>query len=189
MSNPVSIAHGTNSIVLYAPYNLDFVGRARQLSGRWDRTARGWRFDARDEALVRDLAIEFFGTDGSPETLLVTARLDLTGRSRIDEPQIVVAGRIVAERRERDAEVHLADGVIVASGEFAASGGSMKRPAIGEAAGVVLEIRDVPARAAAREGLEIVEEQGADREALLAERERLAARIAEIDGLLGGGEA
>ncbi|MEU5811197.1 hypothetical protein [Streptomyces sp. NPDC047718] len=49
-----------------------------------------------------------------------------------------------------------------------------------------MEVRDVPRSVAVNHGLEIVGEGRLDHDALRAERERLTARIAEIDTLLGG---
>ena len=179
----ITIRQTGDSITLQSPYADALPPAARRIGGRWDPAARVWRFDARDEQRVRDLAIDIYGTDGTDDDT-VTVTIDLSGRGRIDEPTITVAGRVVAERRWRDSDVRLADGVIITAGDFAPCGGSKRRPAIGEAP-VTLEVRDIPRTAALREGLEIIEAQDADREALRAKRARLAARIAEIDATLG----
>lgn len=188
-------------ITVRTPYNPTFPARARNMGGKWSGTSTAWVFDARDEQRVRDLCIDIFGTDGTA-TDLATVRIDAAtwyriGNDQGDEKEMYFAGRKIASRQTRDSSVQLGEGVIVISGKFPGSGGSMKYPglAVESRDGVVLEVRDVPAGHydVSREDREAVGvtlistskvTDETDVEALRTERATLVARIAEIDALL-----
>ncbi|WP_326581695.1 hypothetical protein OIE69_43785 (plasmid) [Actinacidiphila glaucinigra] len=176
-------------VALVSPYNSELPAAARELGGRWDRTARYWHFDARDEQRVRELARDFFGTDGSPadEADKVTIRWNISNYcQRRGDSELHLGGHRIASRRSRDEDVRLGVGVVLISGGFPGQGGSTKYPALEPLADTVVEIRDLP-RALLdnlhRGAYEIVETT-VDVAALREERERLLARIAEIDATL-----
>ncbi|MCL2089864.1 MAG: hypothetical protein FWH11_01340 [Micrococcales bacterium] len=163
-----------DKVTLTGPYNTRLGPRAARIGGRWDPSGRRWVFDARDEARVRDLAREIYGTADDLVTVRVAAD-DLPGTKAL-----TLDGRLVAERRYRDDPVRLGYGVIIVSGSFDTSAGSTKYPFVGSS-DVVLEVRDVPRATAEGQGLTIVDD-GADRRAVLtAERDRLVARLAQVD--------
>lgn len=58
----VSIRRVDNHIHVSSPYHPDFPPAARQLGGKWDSDV--WVFDARDDARVRGLCCDIYGTDG-----------------------------------------------------------------------------------------------------------------------------
>lgn len=185
----VQITTKDGKTTLASPYHPDLPAAARKIGGKSQKNAAGkhtaWEFDARDEARVRALATEIYGTDGSTAVELVTVRLDMDQLS--EAPDCWFAGRRVARRPGRDDDVRLGDGVIVIEGGFAGSAGSVKYPRLGAKPGTILEVRDLPRTAVESEGQDgvtIVDEQGPDVDALLAERERLLARLAEIDAQL-----
>jgi hypothetical protein len=107
-----------------------------------------------------------------------------------------LAGRSIARAFGRDSGAKTADGVIVLEGSFG-SGGSVKNWTTRVSEGTVFRVLHVPRKKA----LELVanpewwttkieiesEKDKNDKSALLAERERLVARIAEIDRIIGGG--
>ena len=79
--------------------------------------------------------------------------------------------------------------VVIIDGEFPSSAGSVRYPAVIRGSWkVTIEVRDVPVEALAAEKELRFERIDADtqaqREALIAERERLIARLAEIDEAL-----
>ncbi|MBV6425507.1 MAG: hypothetical protein NAOJABEB_03328 [Steroidobacteraceae bacterium] len=169
-------------LTVASPYHPQFPARAKALGGRFNGNDKTWQFDARDESRVREMVIDIFGTDGSTGVGdLVTVRVRVNDYGLGDT--LFVAGRQVARRPGRDMPVRLGDGVVIVSGGFAHSGGSQAKPRLAAHDNTVLEIRDLPRAIAEREGLEIVEIT-IDRAALMAEREKLIARLAEIDALL-----
>lgn len=186
----VTITTDGTKVRLSAPYLHAFPARAKEIGGKWEAAAKEWVFDARDRDRVIALAAEFWGyaedTDGRTVTVRVRAD-DLRTGYRQDDGEIRFAGRRVAWRPGRDADVRLAEGVVIAAGRFDGYGGSTRYPDIGTS-DVILEIRDLPASALAVTGSvphEIME-QGVDVDALRAERDRLTARLAEINTLLDG---
>lgn len=54
-------------LLVTAVYHPDFPPRARALGGKWDSTAKTWVFPSSAEQEVRKLAIEIYGTDGTPD--------------------------------------------------------------------------------------------------------------------------
>lgn len=168
---------------LKSPYNPELPPKARKIGGKF---AYGlWHFDARDEQRVRDIAIEVYGTTGTPsETKTVRINMDDYDG---DEQELWLFGRCVARRPGRDYSVKLGDGVIVTEGGFGGRGGSVKNPRLDPREGTVLEIRDVPAQhpelTEYADRIEVIDE-AIDIDALTDERERLLARIAEIDAML-----
>lgn len=186
-------------VTLAAPYTAELPSRARALGGRFNPTTRTWVFDGQDTQRVRALAIDIYGTDGSDNDAPgVTVRVDLcrVGKgTRCLERDLVLVGHRIAHRLGRDSNVRLGEGVVVVEGEFSRSGGSVKNPAVGDLSGIVVEVRDLPRMVAERmmvdypAAVNLVnangDATGVDQVALAAERERLLARLAQINALLG----
>ncbi|MBG0828575.1 helix-turn-helix domain-containing protein [Planomonospora sp. ID67723] len=84
--------------------------------------------------------------------------------------------------------VKLAANVVLIEGKLPGSGGSVRYPQISAGNDVIVEVRDIPRASLALEhetSYEIVgETSNVNIDALLAEREALLARLAEIDELL-----
>lgn len=143
-----------------SPYNKQFVDRARQIGGTWDKARKAWFFPADAEAAVRDALTAAYGTDGEAGTVRVrlTVRAMTRGQMR---NEIEIGGVVVARRWDRDEQVKVANGARVVSGSFRAKGKSRAYPGTdidGEA--VVIEVGGIPADAAQdAEGVEIL---GAD---------------------------
>lgn len=186
MTDEISIISDGTSLIVHTPYDPKFPDRAYYLGGRFEDLGRSWTFDARDERRVRELVREIYGTDGSDADAekLVSVRLDLDEVPGYGE--IRLAGRRIAWRPARDERVRLADGVVVIKGGFSPAGGSRNNPSPSYLPGTVLEVRDVPLSVARKmtdeaPGAEIVNAIAVERSALLAERDRLVARLAAID--------
>lgn len=189
-------------IRVHSPYHPQFPSAARALGGRWDAEGKTWVFDIRDIDRVRETLRGIYGTDGSAEGATVTlhvnvnvlqrlAMFDSALNQQLRSGSLFIAGREIARRPHRDAPVRLGEGVTIISGGFPATGGSVKHPELGPREGTVVEVRDVPVSAASAAvdqfpaAVSIVGEQEAHHQALLAEKERLLARLAEIDAELG----
>ncbi|MFI6793696.1 helix-turn-helix domain-containing protein [Nonomuraea sp. NPDC050383] len=189
MSVTVTTENGKTSVI--SPYDADFVTKAKTIGGKWDGYAKAWTFDARDEQRVRDLCRQVYGTDGNPVESgdLVTVRVRLADHEGSKYDNFAkFAGQRIAHRPGRDDAVRLAANVVLIEGKLASSGGSMRYPNIDAGTDVIVEVRDIPRATLSLEredSYEIVgETSNVDVDALLAEREQLLARIAEIDALL-----
>lgn len=194
MSVSVTTIKTATEIKVKSPYNRRFVDEAKNLGGKW--AAPYWVFDIRDEARVRGLCLHHYCEDGASPVEKVTIRASFPKGAYAGRDAITVGGRYVATATGRDSGAKLGTGVVLLSGKFR-SGGSVKNWATVADEGTEVLIRDVPRiiadRLMAPGGLD-AERAGAvsvepedpviDVEALQAEREKLMARINEIDSLL-----
>ena len=193
-TNQIQIQKTTDHMSVVSPYIPSFPPAARNLGGKWNPSAAAWIFDVRDEERVRDLLMEVYGTDGSPETGadLVTLRVTLNQDWAARTDPLYLAGRCVARAYGRDSGAKLGDGVVVVAGRFT-SGGSVKNWNTVGRAGTVFEIRDLPRAAAGkaaesfeRGDAQIIEPSQPDRKAqLMEEKAVLLARLAEINAEIG----
>ena len=188
----ISITRSGSDISVASPFHPAFVNRAKELGGKWDSTAKVWTFDARDEDDVRALCREVYGTDGSADTKLVDVRITFKSGARAGQRAVYVCGREIARAWGRDSGAKLGEGVKLVEGRVR-SGGSAKNWETVIDAGSVLVLRDVPEPIALRRVcdkadrlVEILPSAAAtvDVPALQAEREKLVARLAEIDALI-----
>lgn len=175
-------------IAVFSPFNHDFVKGAKRLGGKWSGDTKAWLFDVRDRDRVEDLLASCYGYSVAPSGELATVRIILD-EDNAGGKEVYFAGRSICSRRYRDVPVKTADNVVVIDGEFPASAGSVRYPAVIRGSRTVtIEVRDVPVEALAAEKELRFERIDADtqaqREALIAERERLIARLAEIDKAL-----
>lgn len=138
---------GKQTLTFDSPYHPDMPPRARALGGKWHDAHKHWHFDPRDEADVRSMARDIYGTDGTDDHGHVDVHVHL-GRSR--EQTVYGVGRQLAHRYARDSRVKLGDGVRLAAGGFPDHGGSRKSPDVESDPGTKLLVRDVPDGLAAR---------------------------------------
>ncbi len=186
----VTLTDRGDTLAAATPYDGAFVSAAKALGGKY--VGGEWVFDARNADRVADLCLDVYGTDGSDDSAtLVTVRI--TVPAGVAEQAYRLAGRRLVYRPGRDAEVRYTSGVISVEGRFPSSGGSVKNPRLDNPQPVVLEIRDVTPGTAQlmreqapryRGGSAEIVVSDDNRSALAEERERLVARIAEIDVLL-----
>jgi hypothetical protein len=173
-----------DKIALKSPYHPDAPRRCKDAGGKWDKTEQAWVFDARSRQIVEKLAMDIYGyAPGGSEHLvsIQVAADDL----RAEGKDLFFCERIVATRFARDKAVVMPDNVVLVSGSWWASGGSVKNPRVEWKSGTVLEIRDIPRILLdAFSGDYTIVGEAIDHEALRQERERCLARIAEIDELL-----
>lgn len=186
--NDIKVTQTGKQISVVSPYNPAFVARAKEVGGKWDPSQRAWTFPVEAEDVVREALLEHYGySEGSTETCTIRVRKpDSVSDTASSSTVIRVGGREVARAFDRDSGAKVADGVIVEQGGFG-SGGSRKNPDVTENPDTVVRITEMPRTMADRlvskhpEHIEIIEEADDRKRALEAERERLAARMAEID--------
>lgn len=187
----ITISVSDKNIRVASPYNPEFVAGAKRLGARW--SAPVWIFDARDEDRVRDLCREVYGDDGRGLAQVCTLRLRFVDDYTASCDAVRIAGREVARAFGRDSGAKLGEGAVLLEGSIN-SGGSAKNWKTLVRQDSIILLRDVPVAIAERAvasppadvEVSIEPEVGTqvDRAALAAERERLSARIAEIDALL-----
>ena len=130
-------------LVVATPYTDEVPPKFRKLGGKWDGGRKVWTFDPRDEGRVKAVIEKVYGPvemTGELVTLRYTVSMD-TCRGNV----LRLAGRTIASRYGRDYAVRIAPGVVIIEGDFPASGGRARYPALFNRplVSVVLEIRDV----------------------------------------------
>lgn len=133
---------------------------------------------------MRTLCRDVYGDDGVTHNTC-TLRYAI-GADRATRAPLTLHGRPLARAFGRDTGANLADGVVVLEGGFT-SGGSVKNWTTVSKGGTVVLVRDFP-RDAAKE-LVLTDdrfsiEPEVDLTDLREERDRLVARLAEIDSIL-----
>ena len=183
-----------NTALIEVPYNTWFVAQIKRLGGRWMPEEKRWAVDARNLEHVRAAMVECYGRSDVSSDNLVTVRVTVGDKGiSVRRGSVEMFGRVVARAWSRDEGARTGDGVVFLEGG-PDSGGSMKYWETIVYAGAVFLIRDVPRQhvmAHQSAWIELghkieIEEQQVDRAQLLAERERLQTRLAEIDRLLVG---
>lgn len=106
------------------PYNKNFVEKARNLRGKWDREVEEWVFDDNIEDYIKKALLECYGTTG--EGVVETCNL-LIKEQTLDQKwgSVELFGRSIARAFGRNSGAELCNGIIWLSGEYK-SGGSMK---------------------------------------------------------------
>lgn len=144
----VEITRGDSAVEFRAPYHPDFVHKARNLKGVWNRSTQTWAFDVRDLEAVREIVRKVYGWEGTYPVEVTDVRVVLRAPDGSYPPgytnPLWLLGRLLAERPHRDARVRTGPGVLIVSGGFTQSAGSRKYPDLGAQPGTVLEVRDVP---------------------------------------------
>lgn len=167
-----------NKITIKTAYCDDVVATCRKWAGKFDRASGGWVVPITRLAEVQ----RRLGRDVSDQVEIEVGLADLDSKYA----QYAVGWFVVAGRRGRDnfADVY-AD---LVAGTIPATGGSVKNPLVSGSGDVRFRLW-VPRDFATARNLQIVTDpragSGIDREALVAERAKLVARIAEIDAILG----
>jgi len=129
-------------VTVHAPYHPNWPGKARSLGGQWDAASRTWKFDPRDLERVRAALGAVYGWTGDYPVEILDARV-LLDKVPSDGDALWMFGRLLAERRGRDAPVRLGQGVVLFCGGFPLSGGSRRSPRLEPYPGTTLEVRDV----------------------------------------------
>lgn len=192
----ISIRTEADKAYISSPFNPEFVKKIHSIgSAKWHAATKEWQVPVESLEDAKQVLRDVYGTDGSENNepkvtvkLTVLDDCDLGDIQSIDNELVMTLfGREIMSARGRDSGVKVADGVTV-KGKYK-SGGSMKYPTIEFGKGTEIIVYNVPESLAKKTKVkhatvEIVSELKIDRQALLAEKERLLKRIAEIDKLL-----
>lgn len=183
------LEQGESKLQVVSPYNPELPTAARALGGKLN--GKAWEFDQRLADDVAELYRRIYGEWPGDATDYVKVRATALKDIAEDKAGIFLFGRCLARAYSRDSGAKLGDGVILREGRFR-SGGSAKYWKTVCEEGTVVELFDVPRKIAeqarSEEPLWKVEILGDSpsigRDALIAERGTLLARIAQIDALL-----
>jgi len=183
-----------DEILVSSPYHPALPKAARAIGGSWDASKKVWIFKISDEHLVKALYLDVYNEWENAETVRV--RITTHSSMRNVNDSVYICGKQIARATGRDSGARTGEDVRWVSGELPSSGGSAKYWTTFVGADSVFEIVNFPSNAldklselAIESNFEyaVVEEElnkSVDVTLLIAEREHLMARIAEIDRLL-----
>ena len=178
---------GKTAIAAVTPYNADFISAARKLNGQWNRSQGAWLFDPLVKGQVVEAVRSVYGTDGTAP--LVNIRLTALSDIREERSSVKFQGFPVCSATGRDSGAKPESGVMLVSGTMRSGGSHQYWKTVVEK-GAEFVIRGIPKDAVdgyKGDGwkVEVLPDDSAEkRRSLTEERERLSARIAEIDALL-----
>lgn len=183
----IEVVISESMIKVFCPYSKSFVDFAHMRNAKWSDQHKCWIFDIRDEFAVRSTLIDIYGTDDYASCEKVDVRINLDGFNT-NVTRVFLLGRELAVRRYWDAPVYLGEKVAIIQGGFEKEPKSRRYRTCDALPGTVLEVRDVPRIIAERTAIKDPDHVkilgGINKEALMAEREKLLQRITEIDKLL-----
>ncbi len=187
----LKITRENDKIAVESPFNPNLPKRARGMGGNWDSDRKAWEYEAADEEHVKALYMDVYGEweNTTSVRVRITATSNLFGE---DRESLYICGVQVARAFGRDTGAKVCDAKFLTG--LPTSGGSAKNWCTKIPTGAVFEI-EIPETL-----LEKLEEEGESRgftfeqivvrareemrKLLEQEREKLVARIAEIDAYL-----
>ena len=175
------------TVNVYTPYNRDFVAGIKRIGGaRWNTNAKCWNIPEAGLEDARQMMQRCYGETDIPQEgqKMVTIRIRFDNNYAERCSGVAAFGKTLAVARGRDSGARVGEDAILEEGSIT-SGGSAKNWTTEIAAGSVFRIT-VPESIYKAEkdswNVEVVEDAKEDRRAaLIAEREKLLARLAEIE--------
>lgn len=174
---------------VYTPYNPDFVKAIKGIGGaKWNGSGSCWIIPGSAVEAVREIMVDVCGYSDIKENETVCIRLTFNEEARELQKDVVLFGKVLSHAYGRDSGARVGDDVAYTAGG-ATSGGSAKNwySIVKEGSVVVLTNvnRYIYEKAETKYDVTVeVLETKADKLQLLAEKERLIKRIAEIEKLL-----
>lgn len=176
---------------IYTPYNADFVDKIKRIGGRrWNGENRCWTVPETEIDTVRQFMVDVYGESDLPDSSeYVDVRITFENDAYSDyRSGIVMFGKTIARAWGRDSGAKVGDDVTIETG-VCTSGGSRANWYTAIKADTVIKIRNLPKKALEKGcdydvTIEVIKENGINKEALLAEKEKLVLRLSEIEKLL-----
>lgn len=188
----IKIENEGTAAYITSPYNPDFVQRVKALGGRWDASRKQWKISVNAVDAAREIMSEIYGeTDVAPAVETVTLIVNSVEQAEELHGSITLAGKTIAAASGRDSGARIGEDVAFRVGAPESSG-SVKNWRTRIPEGCTIEVYNVP-KAKAEEimanppswaSICIKDQVKIDRAALEAEKTKLLARLAEIEGLL-----
>lgn len=175
---------------VFTPYNAKFVTAIKGIGGaKWDRSRKAWCIPAAAVDQARVIMRRVYGESDIPdEGRKVSVQLNFKESFSEERGAVTIFGKTVATAFGRDSGATVGSDAVFTSGAPESGGSAKYWQTIIPAESVVI-LRDVPENMLTAEELpdyisvEVLE-QRPNREQLESEREKILARIAEIDAML-----
>ena len=170
-----------------SPYKPEFVRFARSCGAKWNADEKSRTFKVKNqekEEELKKILYELYGyTEGEIRYIELRAKCE----DILKDQCLRIGGHVLVSRRDRDRPVVIDDSsVSVVKGSFLERGGSMKYPSVKftDGAEITFEISEEYFNSLPEEEKEkftVLKKSDVDKEKLLAEKEKLLKRIAEIE--------
>ena len=185
----ISVENGMASV--YTPYNKEFIAKIKQIGGRkWNSDEKCWMVPESEIETVRGYMSEVYGeTDQMDESERVTVKLSFQDEYTASKGPVTLFGKDIARAWGRDSGARVCDDVVLEEGTIT-SGGSCANWKTIIKEGAVLRVKGISKAMLEKEDLpsyitcEVIEDKEIDRLALMQEKEKLLARLAEIEKML-----
>lgn len=175
--------------LLFTPYNAEFVSAIKNIGGaHWDKERRAWSIPSEAIEQARDIMRRVYGACDLPDDQpRVSVKLTFDAEVSKKWSPVTIYSKTIASATGRDSGARTGDDVVFVEGK-PQSGGSVKNWYTVVPEGSVVVLHNVPQAALDMplpDGVHaVVSAQKQSRDDLLAEKERLLARLAEIEKLL-----
>lgn len=185
----ISIIIENGKAKVYTPYNAEFVTEIKKIGGaRW--RSNYWEIPENAVDVIRKKMLDIYGYNDISENETVTLKVTANEDIYADKSAVVFLNKTLANAFGRDSGAKVGTDVILISGRIS-SGGSRANWESEVHEGAVFELNNVSKTLYEKflqnpdstYTVELIENK-VDRTALAEEKERLLARIAEIDKLL-----
>lgn len=177
-----------NRAAVVAPYHPQFVKRVKLLGGKWDALNRTWNVPANAVDSVRSIMRTIYGRDDLFAGETLTVRLNFRESYSVCHAPITMLGRTLASASGRNSGARIGDDVQFLAGA-PTSGGSVKYWTTIIPSDSLVRLPDIPKvlidSAELPDAVDMeIEKSDVNTVALAEEREKLLARITEIDAIL-----
>lgn len=183
----VSVENGKAN--LFTPYNAEFVREIKTIGGaRWNSSSKCWTVPEECLDRAREIMVDIYGYADDEPAETVTVKLTCIGWYSELREGVTVLGKTIAQAWGRDSGAKVGDDVILLNGTIA-SGGSAKNWTTNVSEGAEFKLLNVSKSLFEKWSdtdsfkAEIISTK-VDKDKLIEEREKLLARLAEIDKIL-----
>ncbi len=188
MSEVKTIMNGER-FEMYTPYSKSFISKIKTIgSAKWNPEKRCWTVKEEDQKKAKEILLSVYGEDGETAQTTYYMKFECTEDYNVWCDSARLCGKIVARATGRDSGAKVGEDVVLEKGTFT-SGGSAKNWETQIEKGAIFTLKHVPKSKIDDFDKDYFtklscEKEGVDADALKAEKEKLLARIAEIDKIL-----
>lgn len=199
MTNKITFKTNGNETDVYTPYSAEFVSQIKSKLGtrKFDREKGCWTINTEDLDIVKEIVSDVYGYTEGEDLDTVKVKIKFEKSCCTLKDAVRIGGTTIARAWSRDSGAKLGDGVVLVDGKVGSSGSRANwETSVSEGSIFLVTMpRKAVEKAMKDEGIEdnygfvpltieIVNEVKPNKEELEAEKERLLARIAEINKML-----
>lgn len=140
----IIVTQTENTLSVSSPYLLEWVEKARLLSGKWEPNTKTWQFNTAIKPAVLSALMEIFGEDGVTPIDFADIELTYNNFAYADRSPYCFAGREIAKAYGRDSGAKPGLHKVFFTQGKPTSAGSIKNWDTRIPTGTVIVLTDVP---------------------------------------------